>query len=83
MIKEGENAKPLEMASYKDEDKLISYKNVRPVDTVAIKPAIYIADVERGFFVKTPTSNLLFMQRRRQCSSFPHLSLTLPSQLKS
>ena len=51
MINEDGNAKPLEMALYKDEDKLISYKNVRPVDTVtlAIKPAIYIAGVERLF----------------------------------
>ena len=48
------NAKPLEMAFYKDGDKLISYKNVRPADTVTlvIKPAIYIAHVERGSFVK-------------------------------
>ena len=34
MINEGGNAKTLEMAFYKDGDKLISYKNVRPADTV-------------------------------------------------
>ena len=48
MINEHGNAKPLEMALFKDGRKLISFKKVRPADAVylAVEPAIYIADVD-------------------------------------
>ena len=44
----GGNAKPLEMALFKDGRKLVSFKDVDPGNAVflAIKPVIYIANVE-------------------------------------
>lgn len=48
VVNEVGNAKPLEMALYKNGRKLLSFKDVRPADAVylAVEPAIYIADVD-------------------------------------
>jgi hypothetical protein len=42
------NVQPLEMALFKNGNKMVSIKNVRPADSVflAIKPVIYVADIE-------------------------------------
>jgi hypothetical protein len=42
------NVYPLEMALFKNGSKMVSFKNVKPADSVylTVKPSIYIADVE-------------------------------------
>jgi hypothetical protein len=42
------NVQPLEMALFKNGSKMVSFKNVKPADSVylTVKPSIYIADVE-------------------------------------